>query len=689
MPVLYPAGLPTVLASKRTSKAAAFSVASPRRGTPYVEPTGTDTPTVFDVEWLLSEYDAAALVNWVEVTLERGTLEFTIPLRTETGLREITGNFLPDGLLDRDRDGALWRYRASIVSRTGTGALIVPAPPPPPPAPAPSPSGWFYSGHEQAVIFTAGEGGALVQTELAAACAEAVLRGVPLMLPPWDVRFNATITANMIVGVPGKSRLIPAPGFTRTGFANQFMVINSAFAQGFIPATANEILYKDFDFVLSPTSNGSVFGLGNVRKGLIERLNVSALRAINSGDGKPYAIDSLIDLYTCVKQVEVRGCDLRNVTGAYGFNKISEFGGACMWIRNLSANGLDPLNVTEGNWVHHNTMAHMTSDEVIAIFGVRGITRGNKIHHNKITGLASIDGVYHSTFIACFPLNDGSGPSLGATAAVHDNEIAFNDIEDGGCLYDVVRIGNGADASNPCYNNRSFGNRVRQIRSTDPTTGPNAVWFAITGGADPSKPNPNVASSMFRCIDGTFGLAYFRDTSGNSSSDDIAINDGETIGTGFQSFQQLTNPTSLGDIFSGASNCRSVQGGKIECAAYVFFNCRQVVGTNYRQNLPGGAVFYINVGLAGVYSISNTLGESFGKLVEMTGAAPAGTLVAAFNNVCQMVGGASNHPTLENGSSLGAVLVARQNITRGANSAVTAGAGTITRSLNDWNGTTD
>lgn len=687
MPIAYPTGLPTVLASKRTSKAAAFSVASPRRGTPYVEPTGTDTPTVFDVEWLLTESDAAALVAWVEVTLERGTLEFTIPLRTETGLREITANFLPDGLLDRSRDGTLWRYRAAIVSRTGTGPLIVPAPPPPPPEPEPV-NGWFYSGHLRAIVFTAGEGGALVQTELAQACAQQVLRKVPLMLPPWDVQFSGTIVADIIIGIAGKSRLIPSAGFTRTGFANQFMVINSGFSQGYDEGTANQILYKDFDLVLTPTSNGSVFGLGNVKQGLIERLNVTAVRAIDSGTGKPYAIDSLIDLYTCVKKVEVRGCDLRNITGAYGATKISEFGGSCMWIRNLSANGADPDNVTEGNWVHHNTMVHMSSDEVIAIFGVRGITRGNKIHHNKITGLASIDGVYHSTFIACFPLNDGSGAGLGATAAVYDNEIAFNDIEDAGCLYNVVRIGNGADASQPCYNNRSFGNRVRQIRSNDPVTGPRAVWLAL-GSPGGAGLDPEIASSIFRCIDGTFGLAYFRDTSGNSSSDDIAINDGATVNTGFQSFQQLTNPTSLGDLFSGAANCRSVQGGKIECAAYAFFNCRQVVGTNYRQNLVGGAVFYVNVGVAGVYSMSNTLGESFGKLVEVTGAAVSGTVVAAFNNVCQMTGGASSHPTLENGSSLGAVLVARQNITRGANSAITAGAGTITRSLNDWNGTTD
>lgn len=682
MPVAYPAGLPSVRATKRVSKAAAFSISEPRRGKPYIEPTGTDTPTVFDVEWVLTESQGAALVEWVNTDLSLGTLEFTIPLRTETGLREITANFMPQGLLDKVRDGALWRYSAAIVSRTGTGPLIVPAPPPPAPAPAPV-SGWFYSPHEQAVIFTAGEGGALVQTELAQACAESVARGVPLMLPPWDVQFNSTLTVNMIIGVPGKSRLVPSTSFTRTGFANQFMIINSAFAQGYNESTANEILYKDFDLYVVPGANGSLIGLGNVKRGLIHRCNVTATRVINGGTGKPYAIDSLIDLYTCVKRVKVTKSELKNITGAYGSTKISEFGGSCIWIRNLSADGADPDNVTEGNVIEDNDLEHATSDEYIAIFGVRGVTRGNSVRHNRIKAY-SIDGVYHNTGMSIFPLDDGSGAGLGDTAAVYDNKLEFNDIEDSACLYDVVRIGNGADASRPCYENTSFKNKVTSTRSSDGTTGQRAVWLALGSPG----PDPEVASSIFRCIDGTFGLAYFRDTSGNSSTNDIAINNGATCNTGFQSFQQVTNPTSLGDIYAGASNCRHVFGGKIECAAYPFFNCKSVVGTNYRQNLPGGAVFYVNVGTAGQYGMSNTVGESYGKLVEVTGAAPSGTVATILGNVCTMIT-ASSYPTLENGSSSGAKIIARLNTTVGANSAITAGAGTITRSLNDWNGTTD
>ncbi len=118
MAVAYPAGLPTVLASKRISKVPAFSMAQPRRGAPYVEPTGTDTPTIFEVEWLLQQPDAVTLRNWVETTLKRGTLQFTMPLRTEDGLLDVVCNFAPDGLLDRQRIGTLWRYTATIIARS-------------------------------------------------------------------------------------------------------------------------------------------------------------------------------------------------------------------------------------------------------------------------------------------------------------------------------------------------------------------------------------------------------------------------------------------------------------------------------------------------------------------------------------------------------------------------------------------
>lgn len=502
--------------------------------------------------------------------------------------------------------------------------------------------------------------------------------GLLPVLPPWPLYIEHSIFTNRLVGIPGVSELIPTQDFTYLGFNNQFILTNNNFSQG---AEDTEIYFADFKLTLNPVQNGSTIGFGGIAGGLVENLIVTANRVIDGGTGKPYAIDSLIDLYACVKNVEVRKCRLYNITGAYGSSKIAEFGGSCVWIRNLTGDWTDADNVTEGNLVHDNYMEHSTSDEVIAIFGVFGTCRQNVVDGNRINSY-SIDGVYHNTLIACFPLYTGIG-----VPAVYDNEITNNQITESGGLYSVMRIGNTPDAVYQCYNNRFRGNNVTQNRSTDPTTGPEAVWFAITGGVDPNYPDPEIASSIYRCIDGTFGFAYFRDTSGNTSTDDVAINNGATVNAGFQSFQQVTSPTSLGDLFSGCQNCRFVFGGKVECAAYAFFNCRSVVGTNYRVNLIGGIVYYLNTGLDGVYGMKDTVGESFGKLVEMSGTFPATTLVGIYNNDCKISN--AGYTILENTTAFGATMRVANCSTRGASASITVGASPILRSFNDWNGTLD
>lgn len=116
MAVDYPADLPLPLATKTAAKVPTFGMAQPRRGTPYTEPRATDSPTIYEVEWLLEAHQAAAFRNWVFVTLQGGSGDFRIPLRTEDGLQVIEGRFAPDGLLDRQRLGTLWRYTATIVS---------------------------------------------------------------------------------------------------------------------------------------------------------------------------------------------------------------------------------------------------------------------------------------------------------------------------------------------------------------------------------------------------------------------------------------------------------------------------------------------------------------------------------------------------------------------------------------------
>ncbi len=134
MPAQYPLGLRTILrADKARSQAAAFGMAAPRRGPAYVEPTGTDNPYFFSVSWLFSAAEAQTFREWFETTLQRGTLDFTMPVRVEDGLRELTLRFMPDGILDTREEGQLWRYSATLTTRSLSGPLVdpeaVPAPP--------------------------------------------------------------------------------------------------------------------------------------------------------------------------------------------------------------------------------------------------------------------------------------------------------------------------------------------------------------------------------------------------------------------------------------------------------------------------------------------------------------------------------------------------------------------------------
>ena len=114
----YPLSLRTVLkASKSRTQPAAFAMAQPRRGYAYVQATGTDTPVFWDVAFRFDQFDAIRFQLWFTQILQRGLLEFTLPIQTEFGLITHTCRFLPDGLGDCQQDGMTWNYSAKIMAR--------------------------------------------------------------------------------------------------------------------------------------------------------------------------------------------------------------------------------------------------------------------------------------------------------------------------------------------------------------------------------------------------------------------------------------------------------------------------------------------------------------------------------------------------------------------------------------------
>lgn len=114
----FPAHFRSILrASKSRSQPAAFTVAEPRRGTGYAQATGTDTPVFWDVAFRFTRLEAMAFQFWFRDTIQRGVLEFTMPIRTEFGMVTHTCRFLPESLLNTSEDGDLFGYSAQIMAR--------------------------------------------------------------------------------------------------------------------------------------------------------------------------------------------------------------------------------------------------------------------------------------------------------------------------------------------------------------------------------------------------------------------------------------------------------------------------------------------------------------------------------------------------------------------------------------------
>lgn len=118
MPVAYPLGLRTIIqATKRRSNPPAFRALQPRRGLGYNQAVGTEPPMLWDVAFRFTQAEAATFRLWFERDLERGTLEFTLAIKTEFGLLDHTCLFLPDNLLQAGEIGEVWEYTATILAR--------------------------------------------------------------------------------------------------------------------------------------------------------------------------------------------------------------------------------------------------------------------------------------------------------------------------------------------------------------------------------------------------------------------------------------------------------------------------------------------------------------------------------------------------------------------------------------------
>lgn len=128
MAAAYPTTLPLAMLVKTREQPPAFSMAEPRRGFWYVEPTGTDTPVFWALTWRMTGAQAKVFWQWFTYTIKRGVLPFTMQVRTEFGLVTHELQFTADGLMPAKQVGSdVWEYSGTAIARA-LGGVPTPAP---------------------------------------------------------------------------------------------------------------------------------------------------------------------------------------------------------------------------------------------------------------------------------------------------------------------------------------------------------------------------------------------------------------------------------------------------------------------------------------------------------------------------------------------------------------------------------
>jgi hypothetical protein len=118
MTVSYPSNISKpIKATKTRTQGAVFRVSDPRLGYAYAQVAGMDVPVAWDVSWVFTASEALAFMTWFNDDLQRGLLEFSLPLRTEFGDVEHICRLSPDSLLPASQDGQAWTYSARIMAR--------------------------------------------------------------------------------------------------------------------------------------------------------------------------------------------------------------------------------------------------------------------------------------------------------------------------------------------------------------------------------------------------------------------------------------------------------------------------------------------------------------------------------------------------------------------------------------------
>lgn len=522
---------------------------------------------------------------------------------------------------------------------------------------------------------------------MTSAVAEHTATGKPILLPSFPIVLNKPFAANAIVGAdPFRSRILIGADQEAPVWLTHF-IRNRHFTLEY-NANSDNVRYENFTIDITPSRSGGVAGLGlaNVIGGFVRGVTIIARRNINSGTGKPYTVDPLLDFYACCKNVRVSNCVFQNITGGYGTTVTGEGGGGCIWVRNIRDGAASKLvDITENIVIEDSDITHWTSDEAVAFFGVRGIVHDCHMRRCRVIGLESGTGPnqpFHSALLSAFPLADGSPKSV--DAAVYECSFEDCDVYDSSCFYNVIRFGNTPDAAKPCWGNTSRNNRIKSSQSSDATYGPHAIWIA--GGSQST--DPTLAYAPLRNIDGTQGTGYPGSTSLNRSiGDKVEKLSGLTIPNGWNGWDTVESPTFQSDVYTPFTNCKRVFNARGTCSGPVFVNCTEVDGGKVNMTLAGSPIFSMSANYIYRFIVRNVEFGSAGNMASITNAVQASATVSIQG--CHGATGNAAAAAISNNAPGGTIVRVQNNVVTGSMNASSSGTGTTTKSGNYWSNGTD
>jgi len=168
-----------------------------------------------------------------------------------------------------------------------------------------------------------------------------------------------------IRGVKGRSRIVfdgQAINTVNRGDISAY-IINAGYSRTYDDNTAQQIYMEGLEFELKQSDLNSynmLLALANVKKGSIKDCNFIT-------DAKSENFVTLIDLYSCCKNINIENCKFTNMTAASK--------GSCIWVRNQTLPEKSIENVTENIIINQCSFKQNSDDEILAVYSSVGVVR--------------------------------------------------------------------------------------------------------------------------------------------------------------------------------------------------------------------------------------------------------------------------------------------------------------------------